>query len=336
MIMIVVLHLISHGGLLETDSQIELSIVMIVRCLCIISVNIFVLISGYFLCTQKFRLSKLIALVFEVWFYSWFIYLALCFSGKISLSFTDLKSALLPISFKEYWFITAYIGMYSLMPLLNLTIERMSRNQHKYIIAIMLLLSVVWHDIIPFSNPLGLSNGYSVLWFIVLYIIAAYIRKYDYSIKRPFLLYLCGAITMFLIWLLLHQLRNSIGILKEYKLEDYYYNYCSVLNLFSSVSLFVFFLRKNIRKGKQIISVITPLTLGVYLIHDNVRLRKLLWPFTMNLISMPFYARALFSVVIIFFGCLIVDYLRSKLFLLIFSASFWKRIDEKIISKLKN
>ena len=334
MLMIVVLHLISHGGILETNSTTELAIIMIVRCFCIVSVNIFVLISGYFLCTQKFRLSKLISLVFEVWFYTWLIYLLLYFTGNVSFSITDIKSVMFPISYKEYWFVTAYVGMYVLMPVLNVTIQHLNKKQHCIVVMLLLILSIGWHDFIPFSNPLGMSNGYSATWFLVLYFVAAYIRSHEFKIKCPLIIYVSSVICMFLIWFLLHILSQRIAVLHEYGIEDYYYNYCSILNFVASVSLFLFFVGIKIRKFKKTIRFITPLTFGIYLIHDNIRLRELLWPSVLNAFQTSLILRATFAVLTIFCICIVIDYFRSKVFQVLFSKNIWKRLDEVIEKKI--
>ena len=44
-----------------------------IRGIAYISVNVYVLITAYFLCKSPFRIRKLIKLVVEVWFYSVFI-----------------------------------------------------------------------------------------------------------------------------------------------------------------------------------------------------------------------------------------------------------------------
>ena len=63
MLMIVFLHSNSHGGMFyspETGLDGYVIGSWVVEVLCIVSVNVFVLISGYFLCEQSFRLSRVV------------------------------------------------------------------------------------------------------------------------------------------------------------------------------------------------------------------------------------------------------------------------------------
>lgn len=72
MFMIVMLHSGSHGRtLLISEGLTPYSIWFhFVEALTICSVDVFVLISGYFLCTQQFKPSRIIKLYFAVVFYS--------------------------------------------------------------------------------------------------------------------------------------------------------------------------------------------------------------------------------------------------------------------------
>lgn len=70
MFLIVLGHAMVHGHVLDTLSpnSINYYIVNILRAFLSVHVNCFVLISGYFLCTYKFRLSK----VFFIWWQTFF------------------------------------------------------------------------------------------------------------------------------------------------------------------------------------------------------------------------------------------------------------------------
>lgn len=81
MIMIVTLHSGSHGGYMDSPDTIINIWQRLINALCLCSVNIFVLISGYFLVFERFRLSKLLKLCTEVWFYSIIIWLFTYYRG---------------------------------------------------------------------------------------------------------------------------------------------------------------------------------------------------------------------------------------------------------------
>ncbi len=65
MFMIVMLHVNNWGGLLKNISfQIDFLPIYVFEAFSIVAVNCFILISGFFLIKQEFRLKKLIALIF--------------------------------------------------------------------------------------------------------------------------------------------------------------------------------------------------------------------------------------------------------------------------------
>ena len=160
MLMIVVLHVNSHGGVLNNVSYFNVTIARLFESFSLPAVNIFVLISGYFLVDSRFKLSKILKLVLQVWFYSWIICVILFITGWGSFAAKDVISIAFPISYKEYWFITAYLLMYIMSPVLNILINSLSRNQHKFLMISLLVITSVWHDLVPASDPLFIHNGY--------------------------------------------------------------------------------------------------------------------------------------------------------------------------------
>ena len=62
---------------------------------------------------------------------------------------------------------------------------------------------------------------------------------------------------------------------------------------------------------------VAPYTFGVYLIHDNTIVREWLWrTFIPDTFSYPMIFYSMVLAVAIFVACLIIDFLRSKLFVL--------------------
>ena len=88
---------------------------------------------------------------------------------------------------------------------------------------------------------------------------------------------------------------------------------------FSAVLLFLWAKHHTFPKNKIInwIVKIAPFTFGVYLIHDNEHMRKLLWE-TLNLptyIDSPMLLPMLIGIsIIVFTVCILLDYIRHKLF----------------------
>lgn len=137
MFLIVLGHAMVHGHVLDTLSpnSINYYIVNILRAFLSVHVNCFVLISGYFLCTYKFRLSKVFFIWWQTFFWSVTLYIFVCISGIVPFEIESLLRACLPFTQQRYWFVTTYLLMYVLIPLLNAAIHTMSQRQHAFFIA---------------------------------------------------------------------------------------------------------------------------------------------------------------------------------------------------------
>ena len=71
MMMVVVLHYLGKGNLLAdlTDPHLtgaELA-AWFLECFCIVAVNVYMFISGFFLCASSFKVSRLVQLWLQVW-----------------------------------------------------------------------------------------------------------------------------------------------------------------------------------------------------------------------------------------------------------------------------
>ncbi len=176
--MIVLTHSIDHSGLYEsltagtTIYYYEQFLLLLNK----VSINAFVMISGYFLVSATFRLSKLVEMWVEVVFYALGIKLVLMATGCIPLSVTSLLSCFVPVITGRYWFVTIYFGLYLLFPFLNLFLHTLTRQQHRNLL---LLLGVLFCGMIslhPSFAGMNSGAGWGLAWFVVLYCFAAYFR----------------------------------------------------------------------------------------------------------------------------------------------------------------
>ena len=115
MLMVVTLHYISKTGALALPGD-EMTPVRymggLIESFCIVAVNVYVLISGYFLSAVPFKVSRGVRLLAQVLFYTLLIPLVLKAAGLEIYGQDVWKAAayFLPVSTEHYWFVSAYGG----------------------------------------------------------------------------------------------------------------------------------------------------------------------------------------------------------------------------------
>ena len=324
MIMIVFLHYLGKGGLLsiENTSNIYHTVYYFIESMCIISVNCYVLISGYFLIKSKFKWKKVLQLWLETLFYSIVIYAIIVVLGLKELDIKGIIKSLFPIITKEYWFINIYLVMYILSPFLNKLINTINKKEYQKLLLILIIcFSII--SILPAAYTLDSRRGYGIIWFICLYLIAGYIRIYDIPKKLKLnknfyflLLYLIFAIMVAAGMLLLDSVSDYLG--KE-NLREKFLQYNNIFVLMESIALFMYFKQLNIKSSKliKLIEFIAPLTLAVYLIHEQSQLRTVLYNKILHTeicYHNPYGILIVIgSVLAIFIVCITIEFIRQKI-----------------------
>lgn len=281
-------------------------------------VNVYVLISSYYLCESSFKFKRLLLLVIEVWLYSVLIYLL--YLPSIGFSIGTFIISLLPILFGEYWFVTIYVGLYILSPFLNMGLSAFDKNSLRRLIVVLFVLFSLIPNIFFYSKWLNYGGGYGIVWFSVLYIIGTYIRRYcssEYLIEHktsircytlifiilPFLSKV--AITWLTTLVTGHSIASGAFFLNN-----------SVLVFPASVFLFLTFLTISIPCSK-IINYIGSSTFAVYLIHDNPYVRNSMWPWLYNkldVLSINLIWQFFIVLFLIFVISIIIDSIRRGVF----------------------
>ena len=132
-ILIVISHYVVHGIGIENLNAMPLSITKVfLQALVLgnLGTILFVLISGYYLINSKeIKLKKIIKLILQVVFYSSVIYIVLVLLHKEPFTFKNLIIAFFPITFKTYWFATAYIILYIFHPFINRFLNSLKQKE---------------------------------------------------------------------------------------------------------------------------------------------------------------------------------------------------------------
>lgn len=339
MFMVVVLHVLRHGGVL--DNVVPLSIndtfAWLLETLCMCAVNLFALTTGYLCIEKKFKYKNVISLWIWVVFYN--ILFTLLIRGFDPI---PLATSFFPVSNNAYWYFSAYFGFILFVPFINKFLNSIDEFEHRKLLFIILF---VFCGIGMLTNILGndalkVGRGYSTIWLICLYIFGAYIKKYNFSFKNKsklvyFMIYLCSS----LFALLTRMVILKYPILSNYFDTDIFLEYNSITIVINALMLFLLFLKINVGDSfKKIVSFLSGISFSVYLVHfhrsfSNVLINNLY----IHFVYMPAYQMVfmvLFTALIIYVVCTLIDIVRYYLFkiLRVEKLSCW--LDEKIVSLL--
>ena len=215
-----------------------------------VGVNIFVLISGYFLISKKeslFNFKRILKFWGQVFFYSIFIYLLFCIFGKVQIDVKTLIKTLFPITFSKWWFASVYFVLYLLHPFLNKFLNALNKRDYQYFLILILFLS----SIIPTITGSNFQ-GNSLTWFITLYAIGGYIKIFSLNNKFNLKHYV-------VLWILCSFLTYSLSVIFTFLTTKYdgfasyityFYNQENILILSISISMFMIFTKLKIKYSK--------------------------------------------------------------------------------------
>jgi len=257
MLMILVFHILNRGGVLKYNPQ---EIVhqtyyafYILDALCIVAVNCFVITAGYFY-SKTFKLKKIISLYFTVLSYS------LAFALIFSLLGHDvdwIRDVFL-ISTNRYWFVTTFVGLMLVSPFLAHGVDVVVEKDFRLI----LIIFGFFTGITPllFKEDIFVAyNGYSLVWFIYLYLVGAYIKRTEISMRKEVSLFLYAGLSFLTVYLV-------------YLMQDkMFLRYNAITVLLSSIFLFLFFKEVRIKHTllTKIILFLSSNSLAVYVIQDD-------------------------------------------------------------------
>lgn len=346
MLLVVIVHVLGQGGVLDsaTPGSANYWVAWFMESISICCVNCFTLISGYFLFVKNTKIASIASLWVQTLFYS--ITLTLLFYFLFpgtSMDKFDVAFSFAPVITKRYWYISAYIGMYIIRPLLNVIIENTKKLTMELVFIAVLF---IYSGFSLVFDPFNLGDGCSVIWLSLIYLLGGYFRKYDIASKvRNYKGWLLFA-SMAVVALLNKYVIEVFTIIPEKfeNVENCLIDIDSPTALLAAVGLFIATANMNIPKplGK-IISAFAPASLGVYLIH----VAKPVWEdvfegfaksfVNYNPVIMAFLV--LGSAAAIYFACSVIEIVRLYLFRLlkINDLFLWiEKLCERILNKLSN
>ncbi len=351
MLQVIFLHISNFGQLTEMTSNLGGGYEMthwifwlINRC----PVFVFLIISGYFSVTSSVKLNqigkKAIKVYLPMIFYSVMIFLffGLIFSVTVkenSPLFTPIEyiknvieplytsgikntaaKSFLPVTSRIWYFMTDYLIVLILSPAINIVLNKLSKKEYLILLGILFFLLSIWpmlasydltKNVISTDSIVETTKGRGLYTFIFMYIIGGYLRlhfkkseKADW--KYLLLFFLCVAVDFALIY-------TVPGYNKVVRRND------NPVAIIEDICLFMFF--NSLKFRSKFINRVSSHNLGVYMIHEDFIMRKVLWGviFTAQksaeFYENPLYILCIFGIVsAIYIPCICIDVIREKIF----------------------
>jgi len=241
------------GGLLLVNQQDMFYVSLLNACL-IFSVNTFVLITGYF--SLSLKLDKIVKLLVPVLLYT------LLFATTpylIKGDFFQAVKSLFFLSQGPYWFILDYLFLMVLTPLINEGYLKLDKRRSFILIGLLLVINCYfgffWGDKVN-------NNGYTLMQFVLMYVIGRHIRVHGFELKQQWatVLFLgTSLINGALFYAAFYLDHGSIA----WRLT--YYN--NPLVILSAIAFFLIFLK--IRIQSRAINYLSASALAIYLIQNT-------------------------------------------------------------------
>ena len=323
-----------------------------------IGVNVFILITGYFsFRNMTLKMGKVFQFYLQTFFYSVVIFVIFAVfnlptgdNGAFRLTWKTLLENIFPITTLRWWFTSTYFVLIIFSPFINLFIASISRTGLKLVLLIIGFFYTIIPSIYIESNFFTAAwNINQVIWFVFLYLLSAYYGKYGFrfDIKASKLILISlGVVILTFGTVIIFDLlgKSNLWFISDHK-NQYYYEMQTLPILVASVCLFEGFLKLDIGSNK-IINTISSVTFGIYLIHDNMLFRELMWKNGVrdtlltkclnapNVESVKHFVPISISIIIaVFVICGLIEVVRLYLIEPLYIKNFFKwgkRLDDKV------
>lgn len=301
----------------------------------------FIAITAYFTCEKNgFHTIKLVELIFETITMNLIAGLIVSYMhGTIalgSIASIIIGAVLSPFS-GQYWFITPFLYLYLLLPMLQFVVSHINGNGLR---ALSLSLTII----VSLVDFLYLRSGGAFLDFVCLYLLTSYIKLYKnvWMNEKCHKIFFCCVGVILICTISLNVIINITGKTSLAGLQEHFFVNWNILIYLASISLLWIFKGISISRNK-IINTIAASSFGIYLLSENAYMggaNSLLWIQVFHLNDLlnskilGFYL--LIDVAIVFGMCFLINYVyRGTIKRLIFNNKRFAQVFTKLDSKIQ-
>ena len=239
----------------------------------------------------KYNFGSYINLWIQVVFYGVVVLGGLKITGVATVSVKNFLEALMPVTRDQYWYFTAYTGVFLFAPLMNLLLTKINEQQGKMVCKIFFIFFSAYATIAANlgGDPFDEKEGYSVLWLCILYFFGAAVKKYHWDEfiwrkKKKKIIIISSMCVIFTgLWYLIVKviMNNIMGWSWG---ERIFMSYTSPTIFILSFCLLIIFSKLQFSVSAiNMVKFFAPTTFGVYLLHmqpifaKEIIEKKFLW-----------------------------------------------------------
>ena len=270
---VVLLHYnnVNAGGGLLYAQGVNRIVLMFLESVCICAVDLYILISGYYLCTTSTRRAiKPLELLVQVSLFSAATQgLSALLSGTLSLGVVLLNLA------PNNYFVVLYAVVYLISPYINQMLDKLNNRLLCRLTLLLLVIFSLWTTLVDQAQLIlgvnwnamsavginGSQMGYTVVNFLLMYVLGAFIRRseaklLDIANWKYLLLFVAGSIAL-TAWAFLYQ--------------DVAWSYCNPVVIVMACTLFLLFLKWQF--SSRLINELAKSAFTCFLLHGIILTR---------------------------------------------------------------
>ncbi len=232
-----------------------------------------------------------------------------------------------PLLSKQWYFLTNYVIILLLSPFINKVLVEIDKKQFKILLGLLFVFLSIYptistmgglREIFSIKKVLPIEYGKSMISFLFMFIIGAYLKRFvkdDEKLHFKYLGYFVGLciIDFSLYYFLGNVMLNKVGLYNS----AVFGQFSNPFVILESVSIFLFF--RGFQFKSRVINYIAGTTIGIYAIHEHPLMRGFIWSHNElgdpnlynNFLGIMFVIATIFEIFII---CSVIDMARQGLF----------------------